>query len=79
MNKEKRDILRQIENNHKHHPPINEHVVKAHELVRELTKQCALGLAGICPDTWELSIALTKMEEAMYWANAAVARNMNDE
>jgi hypothetical protein len=32
-------------------------------------------LRGNCPVSRELSLALTKLEEAMLWANAAIARN----
>lgn len=28
-----------------------------------------------CPDSRERSLALTKLEEAVMWANAAIARN----
>lgn len=35
----------------------------------------AVWLLGICPDSRELSTALTKLEEAVFWANAAIARN----
>lgn len=28
-----------------------------------------------CPDSRERSLALTKIEEAVFWANAAIARN----
>ena len=32
-------------------------------------------LVDECPDSRELSVALTKLEEAVMWANAAIARN----
>jgi hypothetical protein len=28
-----------------------------------------------CPQSRELSLALTKLEESVFWANAAIARN----
>lgn len=37
--------------------------VLAHEFVRH------------CPPSRELSLALTSLEEAVFWANAAIARN----
>lgn len=42
-------------------------------------RQCGLDLAldicRVCPDSRERSLALTKLEEAIFWANAAIARN----
>lgn len=32
-------------------------------------------LQGNCPDSRELSLALTNLEQCVMWANAAVARN----
>ena len=41
-------------------------------------RNCAFVLAelvdGLCPDSREKSLALTKVEEAVMWANAAIAR-----
>lgn len=43
----------------------------------------AYSLAGLfvssCPESRELSLALTKLEEAIFWANAAIARNEKQE
>jgi hypothetical protein len=42
-----------------------------------LRKQ-AMALAGMiydeCPDSRERSLAITKVEEAVFWANSAIAR-----
>lgn len=46
------------------HGVVNGHVSTAMEAIRD-----------VCPDTRELSLAMTKLEEAMFWANAAIARN----
>ena len=69
------ELLERIKNNHKHHPPQTQERIDAHQEVRELTVTCAIALVGLCPAGRELSLALTKMEEAMFWANAAIARN----
>jgi len=42
-------------------------------------RSAALGFADIvdnlCPDSLEKSLAITKIEEAVMWANASIARN----
>lgn len=30
---------------------------------------------NLCPDSRELSLAITKLEEAIMWANASIARS----
>lgn len=42
---------------------------------REDCRVVALRLRQRCPPSRELSIAITKLEEVMFWANAAIARN----
>ena len=49
--------------------------VKAHEFVRGLCRTLAAELDEELPAGREKSLALTKLEEAMMWANAAIARN----
>ncbi len=61
-----------------HHPPPNEHVVRAHEGVRELCGDLATYLAAHLPEGREKALALTKLEETMFWANAAIARNPDE-
>lgn len=55
--------------------PASEDISDLHDDIRE---QC-LGLAEFfndkCPAGRELSTAIARVEEAMFWANAAVARN----
>jgi hypothetical protein len=40
---------------------------KAYELAEDIN--------GCCPESREKSLALTKLEEAVMWANASIARN----
>lgn len=44
----------------------------------EMLRAIAGDLAGIivdkCPECRETSLAITKLEEAIFWANAAIAR-----
>ncbi|KKK88213.1 hypothetical protein LCGC14_2745460 [marine sediment metagenome] len=45
-----------------------------HDRVRELLLETAAQLVDIVPDGREQSVAVTKLEEAMFWANAGIAR-----
>lgn len=46
-----------------------------HQTVRDAAKQAAYDFSAILPEGREKSLALTKLEEAMFWANAAIARD----
>ena len=46
-----------------------------HEDMREGARQLAKLIDTYVPDGREKSTALTKVEEAMMWANAGIARN----
>lgn len=70
----KEELVTRIDENHKHHPPPNQARIDAHQRVRHVTAECAKELVKVCPIGRELSLALTAMEEAMMWANAAIAR-----
>lgn len=66
-----------INNRFEYHAPRNKEEVEDHERVRWLTHAVALKLNDILPEGREKSLALTHLEEAMMWANAALARNKN--
>lgn len=63
-----------IEHRFDYHRP-NAEAVKLHEGVREVLKEVALSFDSNLPDGREKAVAITKLEEAMFWANAAIARN----
>lgn len=63
-----------LENRFTHHPPSGEKI-KAHEAIREDCKRLAYTLKNNMPPSREASLALTNLEQAMFWANAAIARN----
>ena len=46
----------------------------AMRLVRESISEAAGAIDLSCPDGREKSLAWTALEEAMFWANAAIAR-----
>lgn len=56
------------------------HVLKAtqkvkYEEIRELARNYGHRLNELCPDSREKSLAFTALEDAVFWANAAIARN----
>jgi hypothetical protein len=62
-----------FENNFDYHAP-KEGQPKMYEAVRATLKEAAEFLDAVCPDSREKSLAFTKLEEAMFWANASIAR-----
>jgi len=43
--------------------------------IRDEAKGLASMMLGLCPPSRERSLALTKLEEAVMWANSAISRN----
>ena len=65
-----------IEHNFKHHSP-SDSKIKSHREVREAAKTLAFVINAMCPDCKETFTAIRKTEEAMFWANAAIARGQD--
>jgi hypothetical protein len=63
-----------IERRFTYHPPKVGQRQK-YEEIRETAKTFACLICNNCPDSREKSIAMTKLEEVVMWANAAIARN----
>ena len=57
-----------------YHPPRDDQIPRYLE-IRGLGKALAETIMESCPPCRERSLALTKCEEAIMWANAAIARN----
>ena len=67
-------IFAQIKNNFMYHKPKPGQPEK-YEQLRSEGKILAMLIEESCPDSREKSIAITKLEEAIMWANASIARN----
>jgi hypothetical protein len=57
-----------------YHAPREDQIVKYNDIRSEIKKLAVL-LCELTPDCREQSIALTHLEEVVFWANAAIARN----
>lgn len=63
-----------IENNFTYHAPEEDQIARYTE-IRQNAKLTAELFDKLCPDSREKSLAMTKLEEAVMWANASIARN----
>ena len=63
-----------INNRFRFHPA-NAGKALIHEDVRGAVRQAAFRLDELVPDGQEKALAMKSLEEAMFWANAGVARN----
>jgi hypothetical protein len=63
-----------VENIFKYHTP-KEGQPEKYTALREKAKELAYLIADLAPDSREKSLALTKLEESIMWANASIARN----
>jgi hypothetical protein len=63
-----------LEKRFTYHPP-KEGQPRKYELLRAHAKALAYTIKDNTPASREQSLALTKLEEAVFWANAAIARN----
>lgn len=57
-----------------YHPP-KDGQTERYETLRAHAKDLALHIVESTPESREQSLAITKLEEAVFWANAAIARN----
>ncbi len=75
------DASAELAHRFKYHPPTSPGAKEAHELVRSIMWDSAKRVADVLPDGSgrEAALFLTKVEEAMFWANAAIARHFGSE
>ncbi len=70
----RRPIQERIESDFTYHAPKVGQPEKYVEL-RDAAKALALQIVSLTPTSREQSLALTSLEEAIFWANASIARN----
>jgi hypothetical protein len=67
-------IIERINNDFVYHAPFGDQVARYASL-REAARELAIKIVNDTPISREQSLALTHLEEAVFYANAAIARN----
>jgi hypothetical protein len=67
---DERDLARRFT----HHPPKGDQAIR-YEMLRDHAHNLAAFINEKTPDSREKSLAITHLEQAVMWANAAIARN----
>lgn len=75
MSDEHHDERDELRHRFMYHRPPTEGIAEAHTAVRAHLMVVAETLAELLPDGREKALTMTKLEEAMFWANAAIARD----
>jgi hypothetical protein len=68
------ELARRIENSFTYHAPKDDQQTRYVEL-RDTAKHLAEKINNLVPNSREKSLAITKIEEAIMWANKAIAIN----
>lgn len=68
------DAAEDMSNRFKYHAPKDDQMGR-YEYLRNQSRAMATSILHNTPRSREQSIAITKLEEVMFWANAAIARN----
>lgn len=66
-----------VARNFTYHPPTDEQGGLYKE-IRSKARELAELVEARCPNSREKSLAMTKLEESVMWANASIARNGGD-
>lgn len=64
-----------INNDFIYHEPVSQEQIDLYQEIRRKHRELALFLVEVVPKGREQNLALTKLEESMFWSNAGVARN----
>lgn len=63
-----------LENRFTYHSP-KEGQPARYEILRNKAKELSYLIVELCPDSREKALALTNLEQAIFWANASIARH----
>lgn len=63
----------EIDNRFTYHPPVGDQAQR-YEHMRAVAKILAEDIVNNTPESREQSLALTALDEVVFWANAAIAR-----
>lgn len=74
-NAERRRLHERIDNDFVYHAPADAATVEKYAEIRHRFRDLAHHLVHVCPIGRELSLSITKLEEATFWANAGIARS----
>lgn len=66
--------IHDIDKRFTHHPP-KDNQPSRYQRIRNEARNLALLINADVPESREKSLAMTHLEEAVMWANAAIARN----
>lgn len=68
------NINQQIENIFSYHPPKDGQTQKYAD-IRAKAKELAYMIEELCPNSREKSVAITNLQQTVFWANASIAIN----
>lgn len=68
------DAQKRLDRDFVYHKPGGDQAIR-YGAIRSDARDFAAAISTRCPPSRELSLALTKIDEAVFWANAAIARN----
>lgn len=67
-------MYQELEKRFTYHAPKGDQAER-YVVLREAVKSIATLVIELCPDSRERSLAITKLEEVVFWMNASIARN----
>lgn len=71
------DEVKDLTNRFNYHKP-DAQAMERHQDIRDAVYELAVDLMSTIPDSRERQLALINLEQAMFWANAAIARLDSD-